>query len=365
MAARKWSFKPAPDFGRFDKVLRRTGVPDRVPLYELFSNIRLQTLEAIGKEVPPTPKADASRREKVEWEVRLNIQYNHVFGYDYGEVFAGQCGFSFPQKPAPKTMTKEGERSYLTGAHCTIANREDFDKYAWPNMAQLDLAPFEIAKKILPEGMKIITLGPGGVLENVMWLLGYENISLLLYDDEKFVADMFEAVGSRLVKFFDAAASIELVGALTLGDDMGFKTQTMLAPPQMRKYVFPWQKKIVETVHRHGKPAILHACGQLAGVWEDVIGCGWDAKHSFEDQIEPVWEIKKRSGNRISLLGGFDMDKICQMNEKQIRAHTRMMIEKCAPGGGWALGTGNSVANYVPVKNFLAMIDEGLKAGKY
>ena len=29
------------------------------------------------------------------------------------------------------------------------------------------------------------------------------------------------------------------------------------------------------------------------------------------------------------------------------------------PGGGYCLGTGNSVANYIPLANYLAMLDEG------
>ena len=46
-------------------------------------------------------------------------------------------------------------------------------------------------------------------------------------------------------------------------------------------------------------------------------------------------------------------------------AITRQVIEACAPGGGWALGTGNSVANYIPVGNYLAMLDEGRHYGVY
>ena len=41
------------------------------------------------------------------------------------------------------------------------------------------------------------------------------------------------------------------------------------------------------------------------------------------------------------------------------------MIEHAPPGGGWALGTGNSVANYIPVRNYLAMLDEGRKCAIY
>ena len=34
-------------------------------------------------------------------------------------------------------------------------------------------------------------------------------------------------------------------------------------------------------------------------------------------------------------------------------------------GGGYCLGTGNSVANYIPLANYLAMLDEGRKHGSY
>lgn len=55
MAARKLNIRPDPDFSRFERVLKRSGIPDRVPFYELFSNIQKEVLKAIGKyqELPP------------------------------------------------------------------------------------------------------------------------------------------------------------------------------------------------------------------------------------------------------------------------------------------------------------------------
>jgi len=43
----------------------------------------------------------------------------------------------------------------------------------------------------------------------------------------------------------------------------------------------------------------------------------------------------------------------------------RKVIDVCAPGGGYALGTGNSVANYIPIQNYLVMLDEGRRYGVY
>ena len=42
-----------------------------------------------------------------------------------------------------------------------------------------------------------------------------------------------------------------------------------------------------------------------------------------------------------------------------MRLASELVRMKCAPGGGYALGTGNTVANYIPVKNYLAMLEAG------
>ena len=93
---------------------------------------------------------------------------------------------------------------------------------------------------------------------------------------------------------------------------------------------------------------------------EDLIeDVGIDARHSFEDAIETVEEANEKYGGRIALLGGIDVDFLCRANEEQIRRRVRHTLERCNPGGGYCLGTGNSVANYIPLDNYLAMMDEG------
>jgi uroporphyrinogen decarboxylase len=84
-----------------------------------------------------------------------------------------------------------------------------------------------------------------------------------------------------------------------------------------------------------------------------------DGKHSYEDVITPPEEAKRRWGEHISILGGIDLDFLCRSDERAVRQRTRQVLESCFPGGGYCLGTGNSVANYLPLTNYLAMIDEG------
>jgi uroporphyrinogen decarboxylase len=136
----------------------------------------------------------------------------------------------------------------------------------------------------------------------------------------------------------------------------------MIAPNQLRKYVFPIQKEVVDIAHSEGIPFILHSCGELNLVMDELIDdVGIDAKHSFEDVIEPVEEIVQRFGQRIAIIGGVDMDLLASGTEEQVRERTREILEACATSGAYILGSGNSIANYIPVEHFLAMLDEGWK----
>jgi len=141
-----------------------------------------------------------------------------------------------------------------------------------------------------------------------------------------------------------------------VNDDWGFKTQTMLSPLQMREYVFPWHKKLVQLGHGAGLPVILHSCGYFGEIIDDVIDdLKFDAKHSYEDNILPVEEAYKKWGGRIAILGGIDLNFVVTETPDNIRKRCKAMLELGKTG--YALGTGNSVPDYVPFDNFFAMTE--------
>jgi len=214
--------------------------------------------------------------------------------------------------------------------------------------------------------MKVTATLPGGILENLSRLMGYEPLFLALIDTPDLVQAVVDRIGEGELAVYKVLCDMDHVGALWLNDDLGFRTQTMISPAHLRRYVFPWHKRLIDYAHAHGKLVMLHACGNLKEVIDDLIDdVGIDAKHSFEDAIQPVAEFKRLYGARVATLGGVDVDVLARGEEGQVRAYVRKILEDCAPGGGYALGSGNSVANYVPIRNFLAMLDEGRKVGVY
>jgi len=271
-------------------------------------------------------------------------------------------GFDFFTLSYPKNMLFE-TKSHKTGESISlndtaiITNIDDFNKYNWPDINKSDLTYITKIEKVVPKGMKAIAYCPGGLLENVMQLIGYDNMCYLLYDDKQFLELVFNKVGQILLDFYKAIVDFDIIGAFIVNDDWGFNTQTMMAFKDMKQYVIPWHKKIVEVIHKSSKKAILHSCGNLDSVMDIIIDdIKYDAKHSFEDNIITVEDAYQKWGDRIAILGGIDLDFIYNKNNKDIAKRAKNLLKITNKKGGYALGTGNSVPHYIENEKYYALI---------
>ena len=67
---------------------------------------------------------------------------------------------------------------------------------------------------------------------------------------------------------------------------------------------------------------------------------------------------KLRSGDRIALLGGVDVDFITRSELGAVRDYARDILKVCVDGRELAFGVGNWVADFIPLDNYLAMPKE-------
>jgi len=358
----KWPISnPKPDFSRLEKALLRKGEPDRVPFVEFAVDCEIMEV-LLGEKVL---RPEAGNREEEKHYIDQQIRFFYLYGYDYVPLRVD------PAMPRKRAKTKDTatlprlEREWVDQSVSLIANREEFEAYPWPELGKIDYFSFEYAARKLPSGMKI-TPRCSGVLEWSMWLMGYENFAYALVDDPKLIEMVVNKIGNHLWHIYQNLIDMEKVGALWISDDMGHKTGTLISPDHLRQYILPWHKKIADTIHSKDLPVILHSCGNLKSIMNDLINdVRIDAKHSYEDTFLTVIEAKKKYGVKICILGGVDVDVLTRAEEDELRKYVRRIIRECAPGGGYCLGSGNSVTNYVKVENYLAMLEEGLGYGKY
>ena len=336
----------APDYTNIVSAARNLPAK-RLPLYEhQIDDVIMECV--IGREF--SALQDGSAAEKAEY-VACVCEHYLKCGYDT-VTFERWLSVAFPGSGA-------------LGGHRppVIRDRADFERYPWDeveeNFFRLYGGLYSALREKLPAGMKAIGGVGCGVFECVEDLVGYESLCLLSYDEPELYADLFKRVG-------DVSAAVwerflreygDIYCVLRFGDDLGYKSNTLLPHDDIRKHIIPQYKRVIDMVHASGKPFLLHSCGNIFGIFDDLIDiAGVDAKHSNEDQIAPFAEWVERYGDRIGNFGGIDVDILCQSSEKEIGERVREILRKCDGHGGIALGSGNSIAGYVPVENYLAML---------
>ncbi len=346
-----------PDWESLIRCVSRQGRPERVHILELYLDGEIK--QAICDRFDLLDGLDPA---DPAWLLRREIALQRFLGYDY--VLCGVEGVNMPMRwlNAPDTadLARESGRNYIDEHKGPITTWAEFEAYPWPDPQAITTRALEWLDQNLPDDMCILGGLTGHFAENLSWLMGYETLCYALYDDR----DLVQAIADRCLELDRAVVrrlcEFERVRMIWGSDDMGYRSGTLIGPKDMRALVLPGHKELARLTHESGRLYILHSCGNLEAIMDDLIDdVKIDAKHSFEDTIVDVREAKKLWGQRVALLGGIDMDFLCRADQAAIRARVRDTLEKCMPGGGYCLGTGNTVANYVPLDHYLAMLDEG------
>ena len=371
LAGPTYRVKRNPNFDNLRRSLLRLGPPGPVPIFENGADPAM-VLALTGETgrwrswglyggMQTQGEFESGRHGRDVFNLTLRFCYEN--GYDYVWAWTGlvfpRANFHALQDTAPAENWEGGVRFWQDESSGPIQTWADFESYPWPKLEDISYGAVEYFNRFVPDGMKV-GVNFFGILENTSWLMGLEPLCYALADDPSLPAAIFQRVGDLTLAAVDYAATVDNVGFVVLGDDMGWASSTLLSPAVLRKHVLPHHARIVNSVHAAGKPIVLHSCGNVLSLMDDFIEIGFDAKHAYEDKIMPVEDVYRRWGDRISIAGGIDMDILGRGTEEQVRHRVRQVLEVCAEKGtGYVLGSGNGLANFIPPQNYLAMAEEG------
>lgn len=322
--------------------------PRRIPLYEHI--ISVQKMEEYLQK-PFAALVEGNAKDKAE-HFRHMCDFFLKLGYD---TVSYECLIS---SILPGSGALYGHKEGV------IKDRKDFEQYPWNTIADIFFKTFaenfSVLRGRLPKGMKVAG-GPGnGLLECVQDIVGYTQLCYIKADDPEVYAGLFKKMGDVFTDIWSRflAEYGDLLAIGRFGDDLGFKSSTLIDPEDIRSILVPQYKRIIDLIHASGKPFLLHSCGNIFGVMPDLIDtAGINAKHSNEDVIAPFSEWVKRYGDRIGNFGGIDADVLCRENRAAIAEYVKAVFDKTHTAKGIAYGSGNSIPDYMPLEGYLAMVD--------
>jgi uroporphyrinogen decarboxylase len=209
-------------------------------------------------------------------------------------------------------------------------------------------------------------IGAWGDVFTYTWeAMGFAEFSFALYERPEFVYHLFTQLGKLAVGICEVMISYEVVKALWFSDDLAYRTGFLVSPAIYRRHLFPWLKQIGDLCRKANLPFLFHSDGVLWEVLDDLIGCGICALHPIEPAAMDIREVKRRYGDRLCLIGNVEVDTLSRGTPGQVRREVQALLRDVAPGGGYCLGSSNTIPNYARLENYQAMLEETWRLGRY
>lgn len=326
----------------------RNQKPKRTPIYEHIVSNRVMT-EVSGVKIHGGDSGD-KKADAIEHYKNYNKAFE-TLGYDAVSYEICAAGFM------PGSGSLGGHKDGV------IKTRKDFDKYEWEKIPGIyfDHSAFhlECMREAIPQGMKLVGGVGNGLFECVQDITGFMDLCYIRSDDPELFGLLFKAVGDMLYNIWDKFLDLydDMFCVYRFGDDLGYKSGTMLNPDDVKQHIIPQYARIISLIKRKtGKPFLLHSCGNLSDVMDDIISVAKiDAKHSNEDVIAPFSELVKLYGDRIALFGGIDTDALCDISGIDIESYVKEVVTPIIDKPGIAIGSGNSITDYVSPHRYAKM----------
>jgi uroporphyrinogen decarboxylase len=257
------------------------------------------------------------------------------------------------------------KRHWAQGTVGAIRSEADLKTFPWPDPDDFDYSILDEAEQLLPGNYKVIFV-VGKVFNLGWWLMGFDTYAYALADQPALVEQLHAKIAEIQEGIVERALEYKSVGMVWHADDMAYRTDLMVSPKVLRRHIFPVYKRLNKMCHARDVLIVFHSDGNVDRVMDDVIAADFDAFNPIEPVAMDIRALKKRVQGRLSLIGNVDLSyTLTRGTPEEVEAEVRGLIRDLAPGGGYALASANSIPDYVPWENFVAMHSAWLKVGRY
>ena len=197
-------------------------------------------------------------------------------------------------------------------------------------------------------------------------LLGLENLADAIYNEPELLEEAIEAADAFWTKL-----GLKLIecgcDALYVANDMGMNGRTLISPNQLREFFFPSFRKQVKAWKDAGGRVLLHSCGNIDAVLEDLADIGIDAINNIQVRAGmDLARTKEKIGDRVTIVGNVDATGImCQSDKSLIDDAIRQVVETAGQDGGLIIATDHSFHEGIPSENVVYFLEKARELGKF
>ena len=194
-------------------------------------------------------------------------------------------------------------------------------------------------------------VGDAGIVRGFVWgdqagcwqhaacLMDITDLIFRAMDTPDWVHEFLQILLDKKLRFIEGMKGAKFDVVETGG---GSASSTVISPELHRTFCLPYDRQLHDALHQYGFVVSYHTCGGTRGIEDLIVQNGTDASEtlaptSIGGNQEP-WEMKKKIGNRIALIGGFDQHSVLTDGSiAEITAQVRLLFDTVGYEGGYIL----------------------------
>ena len=245
---------------------------------------------------------DALKRKIDDDVYPVMVPYNNPPTNDIGcSLSFAKSGFGGAQDE--RTLTAPGFFEDMTDPSLV-------ETFPWPDPEEhIDFDEARRLAQAAPEDCARMGIMWAAHFQDACSAFGMENALLTMM----VAPDMFRAVIDRITDFYIGCGEIfyeatkGYLDAVLIGNDFGSQKGLLVAPEELREYVFTGTRRIVEQAKSYGLKVVHHSCGSIHPIIDDLFDIGIDSIHPIQARAKDMQAEKLAEDfKRGSFFGGVD-----------------------------------------------------------
>jgi uroporphyrinogen decarboxylase len=187
-----------------------------------------------------------------------------------------------------------------------------------------------------------------------------ENPEIVHYCLDKLFGLAYEAT-RRIFETIPGAVVITYVA-----EDLGGQTGLMYSPAQIREFLLPRMKRMMDLTKQHGSHVFHHSDGAIRAILPDLIETGIEVLNPVQWRCVGMERegLKRDFGDKLVFHGGVDNQYTIPFGTvDEVRQEVRDNLRILGAGGGYILAPCHNIQSVGPPENVVALYETGYEYG--